>query len=60
MTKKNWHVDDWSWFPTVIITALFATIVRVELEASIWGFFLVWLWAMVMAVIIRKIYSCQN
>jgi hypothetical protein len=42
---------------TIGITALIATAIRIELQAPIEGFFMLWLWAMAMAVLLRKMFD---
>ena len=42
-------------YVTIILTALLAIVFQFELGAPAEGFIIVWLWAMIMAVLLRKI-----
>ena len=54
MTKVEIDLDT---FITIVITAVVATAIRIELQGVFMTFICVWLWAMVMAVLLRKAFD---
>ena len=44
-------------FITIIVTAIIATAIRIELQGVFMTFICSWLWVMAMAVLLRKLYE---